>query len=274
MLDNSFFEECEKVTQALSNVLEIEIGESLKADLGLIGLYYDNLERSVQAQEVKWANFSLERLKRLLGELIAAKAFFEHQRSIFLSIVNELISDAPVNSLGVRAELMMLNLLLEDFYHDPDLSLDDIVKQESPDYLIKTSRGNVFLEVTHSHVQEAKEKSTGYKITRAIRAKSQKPYSNRETALFLDISNLIHREAESRRSIGGLIPYAEKTLAKSKFGAVVLMYGAFTKEGKYLPFYFTIIHEEAAQSLVSFLNRHYKNKLVEPGRKVYPMPTT
>lgn len=273
MAEKEFIEECNKVTQALSSVLGIELGESKKMELGIIGLYYHDLEKALASNDIKLEKYALEKLKRLLGELLAAKAFFEHQIDHFKSIVRDLRSDEPTNSFGARAELMVLNFLLEDYYHEPSLSLDDIIKRESPDYSIKTSNGEVFLEVTHVHVYKAKKKGTGYKITRAIRAKSKKTYANRDTVLFLDITNLTYREISTQRNINELIPYAKKTLSDSGFGAVVLMYSVFTAEGKYTAVYFTILHNEASQSLVVFLNQHYPNRPTDPERKLFPMLT-
>ena len=266
-------EERVKVTQALSKVLETPLSNSRKVNLGLIGLYYCELEKAIESQNFKMAKCSLEKLKRLLGELIIAKRFFEYQKDGFSKIVRDLTSPEPSNSFGARAELMMLNFLLEDFLHTPQISLDDIVKRESPDYSVKTSHGNIFLEVTHVRLHKAKKKGIGDKIRKAIRAKSNKPYSNRQTVLFLDITNLVYRQIEAKRSVDELKPYAEKTLSNSSFGAVVLMCGLFTEQGKYIPDYFTVTHREASEALTGFLNRHYPNNHIESKQMLYPTPT-
>jgi hypothetical protein len=276
MISNKFVEECNKVFEALSNVLGIQLDKAKKADLGLIGLYYGELERGVEIGSDKLAQCGLEKLKRLLGELLVAKAFFEKQNLQFSRIVQELISDNPSNSFGARAELIMLNLLLEDYYHDETLSLSNFTKRESPDYYISTPQGDVFLEVTHvrTHSNSKRKGSTGYKIKRAIEAKSKKPYANRETALFLDITNLAYREALAGRDPNLLRAYAEKTLRASQFGAVVLVQSAFNSEGKYIPLYQTFLHGDASEALVGFLNRYYPGQLNYDYTRYYPMPVT
>lgn len=263
MVHNKFVGECKKVSEALSNVLEIQLVKAKKADLGLIGLYYGDLERGFEIGNDKLVQRSLERLKRLLGELVAAKAFYKHKNYNFSEVIQKLCSNEPSNSFGIRAELMMLSLLLED-----------ITKRESPDYFVNTPKGDVYLEVTHVHIRKAQKDTAGYKIAKAVRTKSEMPYANRKTALFLDITNIAYREIEARRNPDLLRTYAAKTLQNSQIGAVILMQGAFNLQGKYIPLYQTFLHSDASEALAKFLNRYYPCQLDYNHALYYPVPTT
>ena len=260
MIDFRLLAQREKIMQALSTVLDVQLDNLKNDDSGLVSLYYRNLEQAIKMQNSLEMYHSLAKLDCLQAELNLAKVFFVHRQQDFQNIVRGLMSVEPGTSFGARAELMMLFLLMEDSSRSSLFSAGDIIKRESPDYSVRTLNGEIYLEVTSAHVHapgQKKKKGTGYKVKRAIRRKSALPYVDRNTALFIDITNLIYREAEAYRDINMLNPFAERTLMSSKLGAVIVMYSLFSARGEYVPHYHSFTHPEASKTLAQFLTLHY-----------------
>lgn len=67
------------------------------------------------------------------------------------------------------------------------------LKTEAPDFKIAMGSGDVYAECTSTNITSARpDTDLGYKLRNAVSAKSQKPYCNRHTMLFLDYTNVLH----------------------------------------------------------------------------------
>jgi len=256
------------VKKMLSEVLGFDISSSQKADLGFLALYFDELERAIKTEEIDKIDRAYQELEQICTDLMFAKMFLENDDKSFDLIRNGILSDESTTFFGVRAELSMLSFLLQDYYDDPNLELDNIVKQESPDYIIHT--GPVQIEVTSGHLRKP-GKQAANKITKAIRKKSNKPYSNRETVVVMDITNLAYRQAEAELPFEKLIEHARKTLNTSKLGGVILMYSGFNIDGKYMSYYTTLVHKDASEVLKGFLQKYYSNNPDEKDAYISPV---
>lgn len=236
----------------------------LKADLGLIGLYFDDWERAVAAGAEARRDYAEAKLARITAELVLAEAHLP--REIFDRLVQQLCSSEPGSSFGARAELMMLSFLLEDSIAEKPLPLAAIRKSDPPDFTLELEGGTVSIEVTSTFVSNPRKRradsSDLNKLRRAIRSKSKKPYASRSTALFVEATNILASSALNGHPVTGadLKREAGSELGSSPYGAIVVMFAVLLDDGTYSPRYATLKHPDIDPVLEAFLDTYYANR--------------
>ena len=236
----------------------------LKADLGLIGVYFDDRERAIVAGSEARRNYAEAKLARITAELMLAEAHLPGE--VFDRLVQQLCSSEPGSSFGARAELMMLSFLLEDSIAENPLPLAAIRKSDPPDFTLELEGGTVSIEVTSTFVSNPRKRradtSDLNKLRRAIRSKSKKPYASRSTALFVEATNILASSALNGHPVTGedLKREAESELGSSPYGAIVVMFAVLLDDGTYSPRYFTLKHPDIDPVLEAFLDMYYPNR--------------
>jgi len=99
-------------------------------------------------------------------------------------------------------------------------------KRESPDFEVFEDEKTVFIECTSSHVEEIGTRDLESKLKSTISTKSEKPYCNLQTALSIDITNLLHNEKVQSRdiSIPNIRLIVESILEDDGFGSIILYF--------------------------------------------------
>jgi hypothetical protein len=100
----------------------------------------------------------------------------------------------------------------------------DPVKRESPDFEIPMRSGTkLFAECTSVHFESHKARDVGYKVEAAVRQKSSRPYASRSTALFVEVTHLVHMAiafpGNMRESLRDVL---KRSSQESSFGSVIL----------------------------------------------------
>tara|TARA_B100001063_G_C16709216_1_gene527062 strand:+ start:452 stop:1309 length:858 start_codon:yes stop_codon:yes gene_type:complete len=146
------------------------------------------------------------------------------------------------------------------------------IKSESPDFEIDYEGENIFIECGSARVDSDKNKPLEYKIENAINKKNKKPYSNANTCLFLDITNIAHHDIYNER-----FSYFE-TLCKNiesrtdiKFGAILLLI-TFSEKNGYGESYKVIKSLNCSKLLNKFLDINFPKGtfLLDESKKVPP----
>ena len=201
----------------------------------------------------------LARVQLLIKHLEEIKAYNNDLLDIFRKKINR--DDA--NYYGFRFEVAIAaSLIRKDI---------NFIKTESPDFAIKYDGKNIFIETTTSHIESKKEKSIKEKIRRAVNRKSRKQYCDLSTALFIDVTNIVHHGLirDELRTDKDLRNYVTKLLKNTSFGSILLfVYICNLDSWRFELDYIRLDSREIDPVLKKFLDRYYpKGKyLVHHGR--------
>jgi hypothetical protein len=134
-----------------------------------------------------------------------------------------------------------------------------IKNQESPDFIIFHNCQYTFIEATISRVEEQKNKSHLYKILSTINKKNNKPYINKNTALFVDASNILYHDSQVMEESG--FEELINTIANDKsikFGVVILFCFLINKEkNRYESLYRRVIFNDCSENLKQLIDQEY-----------------
>lgn len=142
------------------------------------------------------------------------------------------------------------------------------IKGERPD--LRIPGGDVAIECTSARVRSTSAKADAHsKLWTAITRKSQQPYSNRSTALFIDITNLAFYSKPFDPE-----EYWEAAVAtheQNTFGATLLFVTMMNKPlARYETNYLRIDHPQISPSLQAFLESHYPSGAYRVGDRSFP----
>jgi hypothetical protein len=205
---------------------------------------YNNREL-VQAQlEFGRMEFFIVQLKQL-----------EQNDPKMLKAYRELIKKHPENYPGYRFEVEVAASLFKKeitFY-----------KQESPDFKIVDDKyGDLFIESGSARLAQNKDVDLTYKICSAINKKAKKKYANSNTALFIDITNILfhlqqnERLPDTERLRGSIL----ECLTVTTFGNVTLFSNMLNNDlDRFERSYLRVDSESIDRNLALFLDEHYPN---------------
>lgn len=133
-------------------------------------------------------------------------------------------------------------------------------KEESPDYTIFLSeQDKVFVECTSSHIK-ANHDNLFKKIISPIRVKLEKSYLNNRTALFIDITNIMH-QMEKRSVLMEQIDIEKLVkceMHNKNIGAVYLFFYAVDKDKDFIANHLIrILNNNIDEFLLNFLNKNF-----------------
>lgn len=151
---------------------------------------------------------------------------------------------------GVRTEIGITSSLIKKGVN--------LTVRESPDYEIEFEGDTIFGEATSKHITQSKDRDLTYQILRSIRSKCDKDYSNPDTLLFLDVTNINwHMMAHGREFDTPKLRQAiTDEMEDGDFGAVLLMshYGV---EGKFGRAYLRV-DNDPSDTVLRFLEEYYE----------------
>jgi len=133
-------------------------------------------------------------------------------------------------------------------------------KRESPDFEISFNSESVFIECTNSHLIHTpeKERTIIKKLKTSIKNKAKQSYCKPNTALFLDMTNLIFVGGTKTFKKKETKEFIQKILPKTNFGNVTLFAYIMDRETKkYKSTYNRIDNRIIYPNLLKFLNHYY-----------------
>ncbi|WP_419831216.1 hypothetical protein [Endozoicomonas atrinae] len=155
---------------------------------------------------------------------------------------------------GLRFEIHVLASLIQK-----EINFN---KQESPDFSIKFKQHNLYVEATSARLEKSKGLSHYKKIEYAISEKNSKPYANKNTALFIDITNIIFNESkiEEKGDFEQLVSSIHEN-DSNNYGSVILFTFRMNYDlGHYESVWRRVDINGCSDDLVEFLDSIYPSK--------------
>jgi len=211
------------------------------------------------------ARFELHRLELFEKQF---KRIKEKNLKSFNSFLNWLKRiSKPDDFFGFRFEVATTSLLLKK-------NCKSFSKQESPDFVIFEEPPKSFIECTTLHVTSSKDIDLKSKIQTKFEEKNEKPYANRHTALFIDITNLAHNRLHILKkpfSNEEIDKFALPLLDRSKFGNLCLfLYILNRNNGKFGSWFYRFDHKHIEQSLKKFLDKYFPHNPQDVSASIPP----
>lgn len=242
------------IIDGLSSLLGIDIYDSLQADSQkkapcFLTSISSALEKNASGDD-SGAFYEAIKLQFLLKHIREIKQATPEIFSDFRSQL--LVCSSPDNYYGLRMEIYTAASLIR---HGVFFS-----KRESPDFQIEYKSHNIHIECTSAHVNDYDGRDLFYKISSAIKKKSNKPYANKSTALFVDATNILHGHYLSRRSFDAINLRTEvnSRIKSCAFSWVVVFFYFYNNDfSRFESGYTNIPFDGAADNLVEFIQDFY-----------------
>lgn len=176
----------------------------------------------------------------------------KYDRKLLTKMNKQLLTSLKQNEYyGARFEISIAASLIQKCV--------DFTKTESPDFSINDNE-KIFIECTSCHFTEPKKGDIKYKIHTTIENKSYNKYCNRETALFIDVTNLYYSSLQDgvdlKREL--VYTYGKDALKSTNFGGLVFfIYLHNFKLNRYEQNYLRVDNQCINTVLSDFLNQHY-----------------
>lgn len=134
-----------------------------------------------------------------------------------------------------------------------------IINREKPDLLVEFRGRDTFIEAATTRVDAQKNRSHLYRVHRTIKAKNKKKYANSNTALFIDITNLMHLDSQvmATDNLDDIIREInqDKTI---KYGVVILFcYARNPEKDRYESIYKRVILDHCDANLRVMIDQEY-----------------
>ena len=211
------FDQITKLIEDIHNILDI----NLLARENKKSIIWKNIESMLSKKKGEDKDITLEfgRLRFLVMQLEVIK---NKNFEIFRRLRKDLRQRGhSANWYGVRAEILFATPLVS-------ILQKKCYKSESPDFIAEYQGVRLFFEVSCPHMPKSKaqQRNVLYKITSSIRAKAEKKYANKKTALVLDITNIMYNHGSmDAASVENVFRYIEDFLEHNQiqYGGVWLL---------------------------------------------------
>jgi len=183
----------------------------------------------------------------------------EKEPRIFASFRKELTRQKSSSSWqGLRFELHTAAYLVR--------TKCSVLKRESPDFCVSVEDTDIFIESSSAMVVANKDKGHLYKIKSTINKKNKKPYANKNTALFIDITNIVHHEFSREQPEDFELLHEELSANQDlKYGAIVIFCMVMNYENmRYESVYGRVPLDGCSDGLTTFLNTFFPYGNYEP----------
>jgi len=195
-------------------------------------------------------NYAIARLEMLAKHLEEIK---KHDENLLKKFKNKIKREESYHGfrfeVAITASLIRKNIKFE--------------KTEAPDFTIHYQGQELYIEATTVRLSKPKKKAIENKIINAIRRKYRKEYCNQRTALFIDITNLLHHNI----IYGKILQYKDikdivkKALSKRGFGSILMFAYVCNLDLKRYEFNYIRVDNDAIDPLLEkFLDQYYPIK--------------
>ncbi|MCV0367325.1 MAG: hypothetical protein K5798_08720 [Nitrosopumilus sp.] len=244
---NQKFMSVEKSLKKLlnENIFEKEKKHPIRQGFVNSATYFTNGQYDISIYE-------LMKMMLLERDLKQIKEYDETEFQKFKKWLTKTVK-TPDDYFGVRFEIEVFTLLVQG-------KCTEFIKREKPDFEITEFNSTVYVECTTKHLGVVRDGDYLDKITDAIEDKASKDYSNHKTALFLDITNLLHHRQQNKNSenMDDELEEHVRTLESSKsFGSILLFFMAHPKKYRLLPVFYRIDSEKINSELLKFLDKYF-----------------
>lgn len=241
----------------------ISITEELSSLLNFPVIEGNNYSRTYLGQRLKWImifNDSAEFIERdaemlkvalLTKHLKEVKQYNEDIFSQFKRSIKRCMKAADF--YGLRMEINTAASLAR--------ANIKFTKTESPDFELTVNNENAFIECNSTHFSTDVGNPEN-KIIRAIRHKSKMPYANNNTALFIDVTNLLCKsDGSTQRPIKEIV---QEELNEKNYGCILLFAYVFYDEGRSINSHYSRIDSRyISKNLYEFINQCFPFGKVE-----------
>jgi hypothetical protein len=185
-----------RVTNALSRSIGMRFLPGCRGNQSAVGLALQSILQYHSSGDFLARDVQLNRMALLAKNLAEigdfSKSLLGHYRKLIKNSRNTDDFFGTRFEINTAATLIRLRLRFE--------------KAESPDFIVLTEFGKAGIECTSARIRKEKhDQSLLYKIESALRDKSKKEYSGPDTALFVDITNLVYRTLHSGAGLHDLL---------------------------------------------------------------------
>jgi hypothetical protein len=188
-----------------------------------------------------------ERMVMLIHALLNAK---KHKPELFSLFKRELNRTGASDSFfGIRFEITIMDMLISK-----SMSFN---KTESPDFSIEHNGNKMFIECGSARLRKTIIGDFKYKVRSVIHEKSNKPYCASNTALFIDVTNLIYNSVfgEKAWTPNTLREIASNEIESTKYGSIALFCYLVNRDlGRYECVYIRVDSQNIDVGLYHLLN--------------------
>jgi len=226
-----------------------------------IGISLNDILEYHKQKNYNYRDIQLGKLLLLIKHLTVIEKYDKHLLAVFRKKLKKITVE---RYYGERLEINTAATLIQK-----DIKF---TKRESPDFDIFENSDTCHIECTSTHLTKnsLKNKDDIFKIKKAIQEKSKKPYCNKQTALFIDITNLFYFGLDPEQK-DKLHDDIKKILQQSNYGSVLLFgYSKGRNSNTYNSNYNRIDNEKIGNKLSFFLDKHYPLGYVRVREAFFP----
>ena len=229
---------------------------------GVVGKVLAQVMIYHNSQNFEFRNRELTRLSLLASELTDIEA----HSSALLAKFRNVYRYNRADYYGFRIEVATAS-----FFIRRNIDFD---KTESPDYVVNRSNGEqMFVECGSAHLNKAQNRSVGYKISSAVAGKVKLPYLNLRTALFVDVTNVIHHTLASQNYLqqSEIEALVRTEMRGQPIGATVLFFYMLDKDKDYFSHNSIRVDNEGIDPLLlGFLDEQFPEPVDEVSNYTIP----
>jgi hypothetical protein len=196
------------------------------------------------SQQYELRDFETVKLSMLVEDLKR----LEQERPDILKYFKRKIKESRSadNFYGIRFEIHIASTLLKK-----QILFE---KEDPPDFLINNSE--LAIECSSVRIINSKNTEFVYKVGSCIRKKGKEEYSNLNTALFIDITNIIYKS--DIVDMSAIRKEAKAALCETSFGNVILFAYIMNKEQQRFECNYARVDKETiSEELKDFLNSYF-----------------
>jgi len=250
----------EKVIKELKRLLNIQSGLELNRKHPLT-ITFEEIDRNHREQKFQLRDTLIGKIRLLIKHLLVIE---NYDSSLLEKFKVKLLKVTDKEYFGERLEINIAFSLIQKRRNFRKLDPPDFEIIENPSF---------FIECTSTHLTRPMKKIRDLqkKLQTAIRKKSKKDYSNENTALFIDITNLLFHDEGKNFSKDEISKIVKKVLSKNKFGNVTTFaYMTNLEDGSYNSTYIRIDNTKINQNLLKFLDQSFPKAFGRFERIVIP----
>lgn len=248
-----------ELNDALEN--ELELGVILSPKNGqpsVLSERFDDVRKLFLEKDQQVFDLACASLKMFIEDLRLIKAHAKPEQ--YSELRRHLIRQRSQDIWdGFRFEARVWASLLKK-----NINIDN---RERPDFEVLHNNNKIFIEATLARVEKRKGTSHMYKVRSAIYKKNSKAYANKNTALFIDLTNIeYHQQATATQDELPALLEIIRMDEEIKFGAIILF--RFVRNDflrRYESRYNRVILKDCSEELNLFLDEQFPS-----GDRFYP----
>src|SRR5579859_3724686 len=194
-------------------------------------------------------DYSLSQLEVFVSDLLKIE---KYNVAMLRKFKKSLISAEENNFYGIRFEVKIASIFIDKKIN--------FKKSESPDFTISDPQENLFFECGSVHLSKDKAEDLKYKLSSCIREKSDLPYANSQTALFISASNIYYHSEKNKTPLSAeeLFDFLKPIVNNCNFGSVFIFISyALSTTKEYTIGFWRFDNEKIKKEFKEFLELYF-----------------